>query len=72
MPAPHHPKSPLMEKVDAEAELLRDRYGGFVPGAALAATMRNLMADHDRRLIETETCLTDLAAAVVKLRKPAK
>lgn len=61
-----------MEGVDREAEALAARYGGFVPGAALAATMRNLMADHDRRLAEAEAILTDLAAAVFKLREPAK
>ena len=66
MPDPHHPKSPMMEAVDREADRLASVYGGMVPGAALAAAMRNLMADHDRQIAELTTMITDLASAIVK------
>lgn len=53
MSDPHHPKSPLMETVDREAERLRSVYG-MVPGAGLAVAMRNLLADLDRRVADLE------------------
>ena len=61
MPDPHHPKSPLMEAVDREAELLAQRYGGFVPGAALATAMRNILAAHDREIAQLAASLASAA-----------